>query len=283
MNIRTKQTWAVILSIGGSIGTIATAFLVRKAAKKEVEIRDSIFRSDYESKQVTPPKHVFRQIAPVYIPALVAGVATVVSTISSTILSKRAEASITAMALLADQGWRKYKDTAKEVLGIDKHVDILKGISKKEPQPIVKPEDTRKLYFEEHVGYFLADPERLALSYGDINQRLQIEQYGESSYYAMLYNFLKQADAELLDKDVEPESLQWGWSAEYLQEMHGYQWIHMSYHKETDSDGREYTIIEWGEEPILNPGEWGAVFAYSDTPADEGSFMPVMPEGKDIL
>lgn len=283
MNIRTKQTWAVILSIGGSVGTVVTALLVRKAAKKEVEIRDSIFRSDYESKQVTPPKYVFRQIAPVYIPAAVAGVVTIASTISSTILSRRTEASLTAMALLADQGWRKYKDTAKEVLGVDKHVDILKGISKKEPKPIVRSDDTRKLYYEEHVGYFLADPERVALSYGDINQRLQIEEYGETSYYAMLYNFLKQADAELLDKEVDPDALRWGWSVEFLQEMYGYQWIHMNYHKETDSDGREYTIIEWGEEPILNPGEWGMMFNHVDTPVDEGAFMPVMPEGKDIL
>ena len=38
MNIRTKQTWAVVLSIGGSVGTVVTALLVRKAAKKKLRL-----------------------------------------------------------------------------------------------------------------------------------------------------------------------------------------------------------------------------------------------------
>ena len=32
-----------------------------------------------------------------------------------------------SMAVIADQGWRKYKNQVKSTLGLDKHEDIFEG------------------------------------------------------------------------------------------------------------------------------------------------------------
>jgi len=286
MNIKSRQTVSVVLSVAGGIGTIVTAYLARKAAQKELKIRDDIFKEDYENKQETPKKMVFRQIAPVYIPTLIVGVATIASTISSTLLSRKTEASLAGMALIADQGWRRYKNKVKDVLGLDKHGEILSSISKdeyKKTKPVT-PEDGRKLYWEETVGFFLAVPEKLAMSYADMNQRLQVEDFGESSYYAMLYNLLNQADAELLNKKLDPEELQWGWSEQWLSQTYGYAWVHMTYHEELTDDGKEYIVVEFVEEMILDPGNHGEAFIRNDDEDDdEGQWMDDRKENSKYL
>lgn len=281
MQVKTRRTWSIILAIMGSVGTITTAYLSRQAAIKELEKRDKIFKEDYAEKLETPKKEVFRQLIPIYIPVAVSSAITVSSIVGSTILSRKNEASLTAFALMADQGWRKYKHSVKETLGLDSHKDILKNVAKNDSKAVKKDvDDDRKLYYEEHVGFFRARPEDIAFSYADINQRLQIEDWGETSYYVMLYNFLMQADAELLNKAIKPEDLCWGWSAEDLMEDYDYIWIHMMFRDDVTENGEKYTIIEWGEEPMLDPGEGGASFANRQTNVEPGPFHAVK---QDIL
>jgi hypothetical protein len=277
MTIKTKQTFSVILSIIGSIGTVLTTLSAIKVTPKAMEKIDILKKE----KGKLSTSDTFRQIVPVYIPTIVLGLATISSIVSSTILSRKAEASLASMALIADQGWRKYKTKIKDIFGIESHSDILASISNddyKKTKPKY-PTDDRKLYWEEHVGFFLATPENVALSYGDINQRIHVEEPGETSYFATIYNFIKQANAEIQNKDLDPENLQWGWSSEYLLEAYGHPWIHMALVEVKTGDGGSYMNIEWCEEPILAPGDYGGVSAVNDDydPDEPSPFLKVGP------
>jgi hypothetical protein len=184
------------------------------------------------------------------------------------------------MAMMADQGWRKYKHQVKRYLGGEEHVNVLKGLARDKK---IVPEDTpeyrddgRKLYFEEHIGFFLADPEKLSYAYGDLNQRLHVMDPGVSAGYAMLYDLVDLSDAEVLDENIKPEDLQWGWSYDYLFEVDDYAWVHWFFHDDATPDGTPYTVIEWGEEPILNPGNYGEYWIGKDYhESEQEAFSPV--------
>lgn len=282
MNIRTRQTISAVLSLVSSVGTIATAYLAAKATKKIIEKKNDISsmhpevtkeQTDNMLKKNSKFKYFFKYEFPTYIPTFICGTATIISTVSSTILSRKTEASLATMALLADQGWRKYRGKVISTLGLDKNENIVSAISKDEykKENPKETDDGRKLYWEEHIGFFLAFPDAVALAYGDLNQRIHTLQYGVSSYYAMLYDFVTAAKAELLNKNISNEDLQWGWSYDELEASYDCIWVHMEYHKEISDDGTEYTQIIFTEPPILDPGNHGEDFLgidESDTNTD---------------
>lgn len=284
MEIRTKQKVAILLSITGSIGTIATAILTRRAAKKELEVKKEIKKKPGEE---ISKKELLKVVAPIYIPATIIGIATIASTISSTILSRRTEASLTAMALLADQGWRKYKGQVKHKLGLDNHADILKNLGKKEYKKVkdLEKNDGKELYYEEHIGFFRANPEKFALAFSDINQRLQLEDYGISSHYTTLYDLIKGSEADILDKDLNIQNLCWGWSAEYLREVCEYVWVHMTmFDTETPDGSKKFKTIVWGEDPFLDPGNSGEIFVgRTEKDKESNQFKSAIPVKKDVV
>ncbi len=270
MKVKAKQILSGVLSVASSVGTVVTAVLTRRAAQKE---QRTIF-----GEELTKKKRFFKAIK-LYIPAIISGTVTIASTISSTILSRKAEASLTAMALLADQGWRKYKGKVKEKLGIESHKDIVKSIAEKEydKDPHESVEDGKKLYYEEHIGFFRADPE-FALAYSDLNQRLLFEEYGISKNYSMLYDLISGCDAKVENENLNPEDFQWGWSSDYLFETYGYTWVHMNM-VETKENDREFFTIVWDEDPYLDPGNFGEAFVCANGP-ELTQFRSVLPKKK---
>ena len=262
MNVRTKQLWATGLSIFGSLGTVATAFLVRKAAMKEVQLVSEISKNEYLDKQKMLKRDVFRQIFPHYIPAAAVGLATITSVVTSTILSRKAEASIMSMAVLADQGWRKYKNQIKETLGIDKHASILGDISKKNIKKLdnasfkLDSNDRRELYFDEIIGFFQALPEDVISAYAYLNELLNtnVEEYHNGDFEGVtMLDFVVYANANVLDKTITDEMLaSFGWSMDYLMDVYDEMWVHMLFSKEVTDDGEiPYKVIGWNEDPIL--------------------------------
>lgn len=254
MELKTKQTLAVVFSIAGAVGTLGMVFLARKAAMKEVEVRNG--NIDIQSMKTVDKLKV---IAPLYIPTMAAGVITIGSIIGSTVMSHKAQASLMSIAVLADQGWKKYKHQVKSTLGLDTHKDILKGIAKKESKDIsmIKRDekDTRELYYDEIVGYFQAKPDDVAFAYAEINEILNTDYRNQCYIYdfVTIGTFLKLANAELVDKNVSKNILNtWGWTMDYLTENYGWCWIHMNITHESSDDGViPISVISWVEDPIL--------------------------------
>lgn len=255
MTIKTKQILSTVLAIVNVAGTVGLLVTATKAAPKTKEEIDKLKseNSDVDKKAII--KTFCKNMAvPLSLTAI-----TAISGASSTILSRRVEVSLGASVLALEKGYERYSGKVKEVLGIDKNRDIITDIAKDELKNVKEPKkkDNRQLYYLEHVGFFRADPELVALSYADINQRIHLDDSVAGTYFfATLKNFLIQADAEILDKNVNLDELDhWGWSADYLEDMFEYYWIHMHWDDVTE-DGKSFRRIWFEEEPVTGYLSW---------------------------
>lgn len=264
MDIKTKNVVSLLLSIAGAAGTIATAIVARKAAIKE----RTMFEIDHDAKRIDSTslstKEKLVMIGPIYIPTIVVGAITIASILGSNLMSRRAQASMMSVAILADRGWKKYKHQVKSKLGISAHEDILSGIAKKQFVSDVKTvdNDSRELYFDEIAGFFKANPVDLAYAYAEINEMLNSEyrtQLRDDVDFVTISRFLDLAKAELIDqKTISRTTLNtWGWSKEYLSELsEGWTWIRLTLiEEEAPSDADEimypFKVLSWSVEPIL--------------------------------
>ena len=105
----TKKALPIIFSIIGSLGTIGTAVLV---AKETPKVQEKL----KEKKDISKIEYL-KILGKGYLPAILAGVATISSITASTIISKKTEASLIATTAVLSQGWNKYKYKIKDVLG----------------------------------------------------------------------------------------------------------------------------------------------------------------------
>lgn len=242
-----KNVLPIVLSLLGISGVIATAVFVAKETPKFNQDLEKL--KEHEDAKKTD---IIKLAVKDYAPALVIGGATIASVASSTILSKKNEMSLSSVALLADSGWRKYKDKVKQILGIETHKDILDKISLDDFNKLKKKDDEH-LYWEEHMGFFRANPEKLAYAYSDINRSLHDEEYTIGTYkgVATLKDFLKNADAKMIDSDIDSNTnLYFGWDIDQLYETYGYIWVNMNLEDTKDDDGHVFTKILFLEDPI---------------------------------
>ena len=83
------------------------------------------------------------------------------------------------------------------MFGIEKHIDAVKGMAKDEflnyTDSKVKTDTNKVLYYEDHVGYFMADPIKLLSAYSNLNQRMHCADLKGTLYCSRLYDFLKDA------------------------------------------------------------------------------------------
>jgi hypothetical protein len=270
VNLKTKQTLSVIFSVGGAIGTLATVLLARKAAMKEAEMRW------YYTHQMTPdqgdldlmkPIEQIKIIGPTYIPTAIAGILTIGSMIGSTAMSHKVQASLMSMAVIADQGWKRYKNQVKSTLGIESHENVLKNIAKgkimssNEYDSLIENDGT-ELYFDELVGYFRCKPEDLMYAYSKINEILNTvadpkTESNEKTTFSFfgavtIGKFLEVANAKILDKHIDNDILKtWGWTSEYLEDVYKHNWIHAELSNDISNDNISYKVISWMEEPTL--------------------------------
>lgn len=254
MNLKTKQTLAILFSIGGAIGTVGTALLARKAAMKEIDIRKNV--KDFDQLST---KEKLIVLGKIYIPTAVTGMVTVGSIIGSGVISHKAQASLMSMAIMADRGWRKYKNQVKSTLGLDKHEDILKGIAKKtltqDNKIKIKNDDGLELYFEENIGFFQAKPEDVMSAYAEINEILNTDKdtFINGSFDGVRMGmFLSLTNAKVINSTKNTNLDDWGWSLDYLQDTTGNCWVHMIFSDEVTDDGViPFKVISWVEEPIM--------------------------------
>lgn len=269
MNIKTKQALSVVLALVSSAGTIATAILAVKGKDKEDELKKKMLDTNIKPSKAD----ILKLMSKAYWPAIAAGTATISSTLASHILSKKVEVSLITGSTLLAQGWQKYKYKIKDYIGEDEFKKLTKGLSEKDYDKLTDKDknenDGRVLYYMDEIGYFKADPVKLAYAYSNMNQRIHtIDKKHKTAYFCLLYDILKDCDAEFLDKtldDIPSDNLNWGWTEEYLQDKYGAEWIHM-HQTRVEENGRKYTIISFEEKPIFDPSDGGSSYwSYYDS------------------
>ena len=281
MNIRTKQALSVVLALASSAGTVATAVLAVKEKDKANRLKKKMLETNEKPSKMDDFKLFLRA----YWPAIAAGTATISSTLASHILSKKVEVSLITGSTLLAQGWQKYKYKIKDYIGEDEFKKLTKGLSEKDYDKLTdkdkNEDDGRVLYYMDEIGYFKADPVKLAYAYSNMNQRIHtIDKKHKTAYFCLLYDILKDCDAEFLDKtldDMPSDNLNWGWTEEYLRDKYGAEWIHM-HQTRVEENGRKYTIISFEEKPIFDPSNGGSSYWSYDTPEEQNNYKEVVIE-----
>lgn len=238
-----KRIAPIALSIISSVGVIATAILVAKETPEAMTKLDKL----KQEKEEVKPIDVVKTVAPTYAPAAIVGFATLASICSGTIISQKSQASLLATCTMLDKGWNKYKGKVKEIFGHETEKKVETEIMRDEYKNLdpVLCETNEQLYWNDHTGYFKANPEKLAYAYGDLNQSL------EFNGHCSLYEFLKFADAEILDKDKEKACENLGWCEDYLIYEFEYKWVHFNYEPAPMPDGTEVNNVYFNEPPIV--------------------------------
>lgn len=253
MKIQTQKTISILLAIAGAAGVVVTTILTRKAAVKENDILEK-----NKSLGVTlTNKDKINVFIKTYTPVLVVGTATIASIVTSTIIGKKTEASLGVMAIFAQQGWSRYNRQIKETLGVDKHVDVLKDIAKKElnsvPKSNITKNDGKELFFEEHIGFFRSRTIDILAAYTNLNQRLlRPDGSNKTRYFTTLGLFLKDSKADIVKlNNKKGDYIDLGWSYGVLMIEKESKWIDMTL-TDAEEDGVKYKVISWKQEPTYD-------------------------------
>lgn len=213
MNRKLERNLPILLSVVASIGVVVTSVLVGfRAEKANKNIR--------EAKKNKDTPGIIKEFLKGYYPALISGTATVSSIIAGTVISKKMEMSLTATAIILDGTLRKYKGKLRELFG-DKAEEITKSISENEYKKVAdddkKVVGNEQMYYEEHVGFFKADPEKLKEAFVNLNNNIFVKKG-----WGTIGELLKDCEAVVIDEEkIDNTSYEYGWLVEYLQEVYG--------------------------------------------------------------
>lgn len=120
-----KNIAPTVLSIAAIGEVVATAILAAKASRKAELHRAEV---ETEKGRILNNTEVVLTEAPVYIPAIVVGVSTVMCILGANVLNRRQQAALTSAYALAGETFRKYRNKVKDIYGEEAHRKILEEL-----------------------------------------------------------------------------------------------------------------------------------------------------------
>lgn len=240
------QNGSTILTCLGGVGLIATSVMTAKATPKAITMLNEV--KEEKGDELTK-LDIVKATAPVYIPAILTGAATLACMFGANALNKRKQASLISAYALIDNSYKEYKKKAVELFGEDADEKITEEIAKDDfsKSDIIISGGDKRLFYEEFSGrYFEATTEAVISAEYEMNRRLAVE-------YGGLY---LNEWFELLDLDRTDYGDYLGWSYSYLQEVYWQNWIDFQHHTVTLDDGLECVIITMQMEPIPDFDEY---------------------------
>lgn len=255
MNYRTRKIMSVLLGLISAGGTIATAILVAKETPKAMKKIEEL-----KQKENVRKRDYIKALIPIYWPAGIICLGTIASSTISNVMSTRAEASLIATSTMLNQGWNRYKGKVKDILGIEQEKKISNEVSAEQyynqNANKIRVDNGQKLYYEEHLGWFVCRECDLLTAITDLNQRLHTPDPSPNGtfYFTTLYFLIKDANAKVLNKSRLNASKNIGWTTDYLCEVYDIScmWVHVYFTKAIKKETGEllYTKIDFWEDPI---------------------------------
>lgn len=253
MNIKTQRYLKIGLSCLNIAGIVGTFIFASKDAVNYQKVKENLPK---DAKKKTKVKSFIKS----HWRSLIFVGATIASGVGSTLISNKVEASLMATVSMLDASTRKYRKKIKETLGIDADKSIIQGIMKDEYEKSKdnSKSENEKLYYEEHIGYFYAVPEKVKDTLLKLNSEFcDMGTYVYDGGYRLgvytLGEFLKDCQGRPLSHNLTEDKLNFGWCIDYLYEQWETAWVHIDF-SEPDENGA--ILIYWFEEPIWNPAEW---------------------------
>jgi hypothetical protein len=235
----------ILLSCLGAAGVIATSVLAVRATPKAIELikADSWKKHDGDPNASTTVEMI-EACWECYIPAAVAGIATVVCIFGANALGKRQQESIASAYILLERCWKEYKDKAKEIVGKDTDAKIQESIiNDKYEESDISPLFGKQLFYEKHYdGFFESTKEEV------LNAEHELNRIFVSRGHVSLNEFYKLLN---LRKNKIGDSL--GWSmGDRSNCQHESPWIDFEHYIFTLDDGLECCTIEIPFKPTFD-------------------------------
>ena len=121
-----KRVLPTVLTIAASGGIIVTAVLAAKAAPEAVRMLDE---AEQEKGRKLTKTEIIATAAPVYIPAVVSGVSSIVCVAGANILNKHQQTALAGAYALARNSFREYRNKVKDIYGGEAHRKVMDSLS----------------------------------------------------------------------------------------------------------------------------------------------------------
>lgn len=196
---------STILTAGGVVGTCLTAGLAARAgasAALRIDIREREAtainyvnaseeeRENYDLQVELPLKEKIQIAAPLFLPPVLLGVATIASIVWANQISARRAAALAAAYGMSQDRLQQYKDKLAEKLTDSKHATALQEISQEQvdnnpPKQVVIIGNGDVMCYDEYTGrYFRSSHDHIIRAQNKVNDELFQSQHASlSSYY----------------------------------------------------------------------------------------------------
>mgnify|MGYP001829433549 CR=1 FL=1 len=121
-----QRNSATVLAIAGAVGVVATVITTTRAAPKALRLLKEA--EELEKHELTIWQKM-QVVIPVYIPVILTGSATIFCILSSNILNKVSQASLTSAYMMIDQSYKNYQRKLKELYGQEAHDLIIESLA----------------------------------------------------------------------------------------------------------------------------------------------------------
>ena len=244
-----KRNSALILSILGAAGVIATSILAARAAPKAEKRLDAA--KEEKGEELTRYEEI-KVTLPTYGSAIGAGVATIMCICGAQILNSRQQASLVSAYAIVDRARKDYRRKAVELYGEEMDRKIIDAIAAEDAEAI----HISGSYFgeicdlgtDEHTGAPVLWYDRISDRYfkATIEQVLQAEYHLNRNYILRGYACLNELYEFLgISKIDGGDLLEWQpWDESMF-------WIEFTHRKSVMSDGTELYILGMPWEPEL--------------------------------
>lgn len=235
-----RRHGGTILTGLSTIGVVGTAYLSGEATVRAKEELRTLGED-------APLKEKIKALAPIYIPTVATGAATILCMWGANGLNRKQQASMLAAGALMEQTYKKYRDKAEELLGknvVDAHV-AADDISEEHPD---LTKDERLFYYNyyqngehpEYGSYFESTVDKVLKAEMELNRQFILGRQVTLNYFF-----------SLLDLNPVEGGDNIGWSVELGSEFYGYSWIDFEHFDATEADGLEVTIITTPFQPSM--------------------------------
>ena len=231
---------STILTCVGGAGVITTAVLAVKATPKALT---SIDHAEEAKGEKLTKLEIVKVAGPVYIPAVVSGLGTLVCIFGANALNKRQQAALISAYAFLDNAHKEYKKKVIDLYGeeADKEVKTQIAKDKYETANIVLDDD-KKLFFDDFSGrYFESTSANVIRAEYEINKKISLWGGAEVNEF---YELLGIPQMSALNR--------MGWSTGGLMADTWQDWLDFKHDKVIMDDGLECTIISTWPEPMYD-------------------------------
>ena len=235
-----KKNAATILTCVGATGVVVTAVATAKATPKALMLLENA--KEEKGEDLTKFEKV-KIAGPAYIPAAMAGAATISCIFGANYLNKREQAGLVAAYTALDNSYKEYKEKIEELYGEEAEKEVRHEIAKdkyEENKPGNKLDAKQSnsdvlLFFDEWSNrYFWRTMEEVREAEYHFNRNFVLREYADlNEFYAFLG-----LDPTAFGAEV-------GWSMGAGAAFYGYDWVDFVHeiHESTDPDMPTYITI----------------------------------------